>query len=146
MSEDRLEKSLRTDQWTISTLHDHLTMLINEMDRRIEQRFESQEAATRSAMQAAKEAVDKAERLATIRADQQNEWRATVGDITGQMLTKAEYEIAHQNLVERLNYEANAQSLNVGARQGMSQTVTWVIAGSIAVMGVVFGIVEMLSR
>lgn len=143
MTVDRLEKALSSDQWTVNTLHDHLTMMITELDKRIEQRFMAQESATRAAMAAAKEAVDKSEKLATTRAEAQNEWRGTLDDIVGRMLSKEEYNIAHENLVQRLNYEAEAQSSNRGARQGMTQTVTWVIAGSIAVMGITFGLLEL---
>ena len=143
MTEDRLQKALSTDQWNVNSLHDYLTMLIKELDKRIDQRFTSQEAATKAAMQAAKEAVDKAEKLATTRADSQNEWRGTLDDIVGRMLSKDEYEIAHQNLVQRLDYESKAQASSAGARLGMTQTITWVIAGSIAIMGIAFGLLEL---
>ena len=143
MTEDRLEKALHTDQWNVNTLHDHLTMLIGELDKRIDQRFAAQEQATKAAIQAAKEAVEKAERLATIRADSQNEWRGTLDDIVGRMLSKEEYAIAHENLVQRLNYEQSAQAVTTGARQGMTQTVTWVIAVAIALIGISFGLLEL---
>ena len=173
----RLEKALATDQWNVSTLHDHITQLLGEMDRRMEQRFEAQEKATslafaaqekatttalaaadmatHAAMAAAEKAVLKAEALATQRAEQaetlaserakqQNEWRQTVSDITGTMLSKAEYEVAHGNLIERMGYENSLQAKNEGARMGTSQTITWVIAGCIATIGVVFGVLELL--
>ena len=143
---DRLERALSSNTWTINSLHDHLTMLIGELDRRIEQRFVAQEAATKAAMLAAREAVEKAEKLATTRADAQNEWRGTLDDVVGRMLSKEEYNIAHQNLVDRLSYETEAQSASRGARQGMTQTVTWVIAVAIALMGVSFGLVELFTH
>lgn len=146
MIEDRLEKALNTDQWNVNTLHDHLTMLISELDKRIDQRFAAQEAATKAAMLAAKEAVDKAEKLASTRADAQNEWRATLDDIVGRMLSKEEYNIAHENLVQRLNYENDIVSKGVGQRAGMAQTLTWVIAGSIAIVSLGFGLIEMFTH
>jgi hypothetical protein len=115
----RLDHALTTDKWTLGALKDYFDMRFSDFTDRIEDRFrsqekaveaafKSQESATRAALVSAKEAVDKAEKLATARAEAQNEWRATVGDIIQE---------------------------NKGHHSGVDATVAWVIAVAAVLIG-----------
>ena len=80
----RVAKALASGEWTVSALHDHIETVLYLMEQRNQDRFASQERTTAAALKAAAKAVEKAERLADIRAASQNEWRGTVSDIIAQ--------------------------------------------------------------
>lgn len=78
--------------WTVDTGLAHLQMAIDEADRRYEQRFVAQEKAVAFALDAAKEAVLKAEIASEKRFDSVNEFRQTLSDQTNTFLPRAEAE------------------------------------------------------
>lgn len=127
--------------WTTETLYKHFSCMLTEMEKRLDTKLNDQheatmgafanaEKATGIAMNAAKEAVDKAERLATVRSEQQNEWRATVEDLTKTRISRVEYELSHKALEARLRNMETRADVNLGARSGSSVTIAWVIAGA----------------
>lgn len=98
---------VRSDSaWTVQALYEHTDQRFNDLEQSIERRFDSQDAATKAALVAAEKAVDKAEQLATTRADDQNEWRETVNDVL------ASYK---------------------GEHVGVSSTVLWLLGGVSAI-------------
>ena len=58
------------------SLHKHLRVVIDERDARYQQRFDAQEQATRAALVATKEAINKAEAATNARLALLNEFRA----------------------------------------------------------------------
>jgi len=100
-------------EWTTDTLHEHMCKMFSLTKEDIDDRFAAQAMATQKALESAQLAVDKAERLAEIRAETQdrlaserakaqNEWRASLQDMTSTYLTQAQYDAAHQVLVEKI--------------------------------------------
>jgi len=154
---DRLEKALATDQWNVSTLHDHISEILTQMERRLDDRFTAQETATAAALAAAKEAVTaamaaaekavlKAEALATQRAEQQNEWRQTVTDLTHTMMPRAEYEQIHAGLVEKQAELADRMNVREGQGAGTKSTMVWLFIGLAGFMSVFTLVIDLLVK
>ena len=153
---ERLDRSLASDSWTVNTLHDHITEILAQMERRLDDRFEAQETATKTALDSAKEAVNaamaaaekavlKAEQLATTRAAQQNEWRETVGDLVGTALTRVEYAASHEVLVERIGRTESRLDKSEGTNSGSSKTVGYLFAGIGGIAGLIGIVVALLA-
>ena len=77
--------------WTVDTLHSHVVRLLQESDKRYEQRFQAQEKSVKDALASADRAVNKAETASEKRLDSVNEFRKTLSDQTGTFLTRAEF-------------------------------------------------------
>lgn len=92
--------------WTLEALKEHFQALMVESDRRNQQRFEGQEKAVGAALQAAKEAVEKAEAAANKRFDSVNEFRQQLSDQAASFMPRRE---AEQRLGV-LETQANRQS------------------------------------
>jgi predicted DNA repair protein MutK len=138
-------------EWTVSTLKEHLEKLCRENRRHTDDKFDAQEKATERALASAKEAVDKAERLADLRAKmqdqqaaetkrQQNEWRATINDITGTMVSRSEWESQHAVVVEKLDRLQVRMDRSEGKGIGQGQLLIWIflaIASAVSILGII---------
>ena len=72
--------------------------------------FQTNDKRVYEAKLVADKAIDKAEALATHRAMQQNEWRATITEIMTSMVPRTEYAVQHQILAEKA--ETNAKNID----------------------------------
>lgn len=138
-------------QWSVDTLKEHLEKVCREGRRHTDDKFDAQEKATERALASAKEAVDKAERLADLRAKmqdqqaaetkrQQNEWRATINDITATMVTRSEWGVAHKVIEEKLERLQVRQDHTEGAGMGKNQLIVWVflaVASLVSIIGII---------
>ena len=150
----------RDTSWNVATLKEHLEREIRDLARCMTTGFAAQSEATSKALASAQTAVDKAERLADLRAEtqdrlaeatkvQQNEWRASLSDMTGTYVTKDEYGLAHTVLVEKLDRLQVRLDRAEGQAAGSSKTVNWLFAGVgvlIGLSGFLFAIVELLTH
>lgn len=105
-------------------LIDHVKALLAQMDLRYQQRFDAQTLAINAALQAAKEAVTKAETATERRFDSVNEFRKTLADQSSTFLPRPEYQAAHnatndqiRALAERMN-RADGRSTGHGDSWG----------------------------
>jgi hypothetical protein len=137
----------------LDTLGEHITALFVELEKRMDQRFVAQELATTTALAAAEKAVSaamtaaekavlKAELLATQRAEQQNEWRQTVTDLTSTMMPRKEYEAAHINLVTQMAEVTSRVDTGAGRGAGMGSLVGWIFAGAMTLIALITIILE----
>lgn len=85
-----MPESGRSEDWTLSTQHEYFLRLLEELDKRYEQRFTSQERAILAALAAVKEATEKAEQSNDKRFDSTNEWRRTVSDLIASMSARGQ--------------------------------------------------------
>lgn len=157
MPEDRPYKV----SWTLETLHAHLTKLVEEADKRYEQRFiaqekavgtamvaqdkavqaalTAQEKAVAAAMSAANLAVDKAEKATSERLAGMNEFRAALTDQTSNYMPRVETEQRLNNLGERITM-SNARTDEINGRiiksegqgSGVSSTWNWIMVTIVA--------------
>jgi hypothetical protein len=99
--------------WTIDSLREHYDVLLAQLDRRYEQRFEAQEKAVDAALASAEKAVsaalaaqekavDKAERADEKRFESVNEFRAQLSDQAGSFLPRAEADVRFTSINEKI--------------------------------------------
>lgn len=142
----RLERAEEMDRWNSNTLHDHLTAMLLELEKRMDQRFTAQETATNAALVAAEKAVLKAEALASDRASQQNEWRGTVNDLIQTMMPRSEYEQAHGSMETQLASITSRMDQTQGQQKGASATVAYVFAAAAGVVAIGSLVLTFMSR
>jgi len=98
----------------IRNLDEKFKLLMDEAEKRNGQRFDAQqeavatamvaqEKAVLAAMAAAEKAVTKAEIASEKRFESVNEFRKTLSDQTTSFLTRAEYQVQHQSLSEKMD-------------------------------------------
>lgn len=121
-------------------LKEHLEVLVNELDKRQQQRFEaqqvavkdaltSQEKAVAAALAAAKEAVAKAETASEKRFDAVNEFRQTLTDQTNTFLPRPEYNAQHKALEDRVTDLTDRINTKDGKSSGMDKTWGLILGG-----------------
>ena len=116
----------------------HFSRLLEEMDKRYEQRFRGQECATNSALASAQLAVDKAEANTREWQRNSNEWRAAMSD--------REKTFASQSAVKKIEEElkglATVRDIAIG--KASQSSVLWV--GLLSVAALVVSIVRIFVR
>jgi len=88
--------------WTEETLFAYFQTLVNERDRRYEQRFTAQEQALDKSAKAIALASEKAEVAIERRFESVNEFRAQLADQTVNFMHIDVYEVQHRELVSRV--------------------------------------------
>jgi hypothetical protein len=144
--------------WTIETLAAHVLGLVDERDRRYQQRFDgqdravqaalaAQEKAVAAALSAAERAVLKAEAAAERRFESQNEFRGQLADQAARQLPRAEAAVEFTNLRERLDElqkrieaitvtQASVGGVAVGGKDAFARLVS--VVGLIGVLISIF--------
>jgi hypothetical protein len=126
--------------WTVDTLHEHLDMRLAEKDRRDQQRFDAQTQAITAALQAAKEAVDKAEMATERRFESVNEFRGQLADLVARLLPRSEYESAHRSLTEKIS-DLSTRLDKSEARSAGGWTLWAYIAGGIGLVAAIVALI-----
>jgi hypothetical protein len=122
-------------------LREHLEALINAHDRRYEQRFGDQATAVQAALNAAKEAVLKAETAAEKRFESVNEFRETLDDQQRTLIPRAEAELRMNAIAARVDEVAKVVDAGRSARAGGREMWAYVVGG----IGLLFGILSFAS-
>jgi len=118
------------------SLLDHIKALLDEKDKRDNQRFEAQSQAIKDALQAAKEAVVKAETATEKRFESVNEFRKTLSDQSGTFITRAEFDQIKDATNEKLGVITKRADLLEGRSGGIAQS--WaILVGAITIAGVI---------
>ena len=158
-------------EWTTDTLHEHMCKMFALTKDDIDDRFDAQKEATEKALHSAEKAVEKAERLSELRAETQdrisserakaqNEWRASLQDMTSTYLTQVQYDAAHQVLVEKITNLSHRHDVDFaivrealgehrGRGAGANAAWVWVFLGVGAIVGIggfLFGFIELLTK
>ena len=76
---------------------------IDSHDIKYQIQFTDSKDAVQAALTATKEAINKADQANEKRFDAVNEFRATLGDQQTKLITRTEYESAHDSLAEKIN-------------------------------------------
>jgi hypothetical protein len=124
--------------WTVDTLREHITTVLEEMNSRYEQRFldsktaldiafTAQKELVASALGAADKAVIKAEVAAEKRFDSVNEFRALVSDQQRTLMPRSEAEIVFRSLSEKIDAlrlsERGEKGKSEGTKEGSSSII-----------------------
>lgn len=140
--------------WTTDTLHSHIIRLIAANDDRYQERFDGQQQALKdalvgqekavgAALDAAKEAVTKAEISSDKRFESVNEFRATLSDQARDFLPRKEYESRHEALMNRIDLLEKKADKQAGQSIASSTIIGYIIGGLgivVAIAGVLIAI------
>jgi len=133
---------MRRRGWTIDTLHEHLSVRLAEKDQRDQQRFDAQSQAIKDALQAAKEAVAKAETATERRFESVNEFRAQLADLVARLLPRTEYDAAQKALIEKIDSVASRLDRAEGTKTG-GRDLWGYLAGA---AGLIVAVVALILR
>ena len=121
MAEDQNPPS----SWTPEIVRDHLVAIIAANDKRYEDKFAGQKEAVKDALAAAEKAVAVAERNAEQWRAGANEWRGSMQDRETKFAMRSDLEAIKERF-DRME----------GGGKGMEKMWGWIIAGVMAVLGV----------
>ena len=119
--------SNRFPGWTLDTLREIFLARIDEMDKRVDQRFH-----------AIQDAVTKAEAATDKRFESVNEFRAQLGDQERTFVGRAEYASRHEAISDRLSKAESAIVGHMSEGRGVSKVTTPMWA---AILTVIAGII-----
>lgn len=128
------ETEKQVSGWTVDTVKEYF-----------EQRFTDQDRAVQAALQAAKEAVLKAETSSDKRFDSVNEFRRTLSDQTNTFLSRPEYEAQHKALEDRVTDLSDRMNKADGRGAGLSAGWGY-LAGAVGLAATVVSIILAFSN
>ena len=150
------ETEAQISGWTVDTLHSHLVRMLEERDKRFEQRFIAQQEAIQAALLAQKDAVaaaltaadralTKAESASEKRFEGVNEFRSTLADQAALLMPRGEVSTLISALDGKVSDLADRVTRAEGRNAGVA--LSWAIgtAGIGLLIGVI-GIVMALNR
>jgi len=160
-----MSRKAKKSEWTVDTLKEYVEAMGIACHAHTDDRFDSMEEATNRALHSAEKATDKTERLADLRAEtqdrlaeatkaQQNEWRASLSDMTSTYVPRGEWDTAHKVMAEKLNtlerrHEADLASVrsnlseSKGKGIGQSSVVIWIFLGLTALISIIAVILDL---
>lgn len=120
----------RSERASVDVL-EHVRALMEEADKRYQQRFDAQTKAIDAALQAAKEAVTKAETANDKRFESLNEMRGSLNDMVSTLMTRTESLSMHAATAEKIDHLSSRVDKSEGAGGGLKQG--WVyLSGAVA--------------
>lgn len=126
--------------------HQFLVERLKALEDSVDDRFLAEEKAMHQRWGQLATAMTKVENLATTRADQQNEWRQTVNDIMSQHVTRSEYTLAHQALIEKSDALGRRLDRSEGKGIGQGQLLVWIFLGIASLVSVTGIIIDLVMR
>jgi hypothetical protein len=128
-------------RWTPTTLYMHLLSIIDEREKRYDQRFSDMDTALRAAMTASEKAILKAEHATERRFEAVNEFRSTLSDQANQFITRSEAEAATERNTERIQELTDRINRSEGRGAGLGAGWGYLVGAVGAVAAVVAVIV-----
>jgi hypothetical protein len=101
--------------WTIETAMEHVLSLLQEADRRYSARFDAIQNSTEQSLQAAQQAVLKAETAAEKRFESVNEFRNTLSDQQRNLMPRSEVTVVSGALTEKIQSVESSLSSKIYA-------------------------------
>jgi hypothetical protein len=134
--------------WNFGTYSIHINQRFSDLSLQLQQRFEAQqtsvstamvaaEKAVNAALTAAEKAVDKAEQAQALRNEAQNEFRASLSDLSKLMWTIKEGTAA----LEAMRREVDIRILGVEDKMNMMAKEGANLQGRFTMLGIVWGVV-----
>jgi hypothetical protein len=125
------------DDWTVRTAMEHLEAVIQEADRRYEQRFAAQQDAMRSALASATLAAEKAEANGEKWRASANEWREAMNDRERQFLPRTEAAQIVKGLEDKITSLAQSRDESKGRSMGANALYGYMVGviGALAAVG-----------
>jgi len=134
-----------TSGWTVETLYVHFTALLNEAEKKNEQRFIDQEKAVKAALNAAEQAVNKAEHNAEKWRASANEWRQAMDDREVKFMPRPEAERGLESNAEKISLLTDRLNRSEGHGGGL-QAMWGYVVGAAGFVLVLIGIFVALKK
>jgi hypothetical protein len=129
------------DEWTVDILHAHILAILDEREKRNDQRFTDMQTALQAALAASEKAVIKAEVATEKRFEGVNEFRSMVNDLVAGKIDRAEFMLAIASLRER--YDDLNDRVTRSEGKGSGKDALWAyIVGAIGVLAAVVAVVS----
>jgi hypothetical protein len=136
------------DAWNVTTLREHLDRILADLDKRLDQRFDSQDKASEAARISAKDAVSAAflaaEKAVTVsqaealRArEAANEWREAMTDRERRFALQEPTNTRIDSLNQRVAAVELAQNQATGKTSGISSTEGRIVMAITAVLAII---------
>jgi hypothetical protein len=136
------------DAWNVTTLREHLDRILADLDKRLDQRFDSQDKASEAARVSAKDAVGAAflaaEKAVTVsqaealRArEAANEWREAMTDRERRFALQEPTNTRIDSLNQRVAAVELAQNQATGKTSGISSTEGRIVTAIMVVLAVI---------
>lgn len=113
------------------SLHEHLEQLLEEMNRRLDERF----CALEKALSIADDNANKWR-------DNANEWRAAMNDREASFVRKQEATIVHDNMLKRIDDLEKMRDI----AQGKASQTSVIIAGIGSIIGILLGLIHLFKQ
>lgn len=139
------ETNVPIEDWTTGTLKIYHDEKIAALKEYVEALRTDDQKAVGAALQAAKEAVLKAEIATEKRFESVNEFRKTLSDQTSSFLPRPEYDANHQALEDKIQALTDRVNTSEGQTQG-SQITKGNLYAAVAAVGAILGILVLLSN
>ena len=130
------------ESWTTENLKEHFEGLLEEKDKRYQQRFNDTKIAVDAALAAAEKAVTKAETAADKRFESVNEFRNTLADQQRTLMPRAEIEVLMKAQNDKITALTTNQNKTEGKTVGIGQTLGYIIGA----IGILSGVLALASR
>jgi phosphopantetheinyl transferase (holo-ACP synthase) len=127
--------------WTLDTLKEHVESLLASNDRRYEQRFKDSGTAVDAALNAAKEAVLKAETASEKRFEGVNEFRGTLSDQQRTLMPRAEAELRMGAIESQLAALTRIGATRTGEQKGGREVWGYLVGG----IGILVAVIEYVT-
>lgn len=134
------ETNVPIGDWTTGTLKIYHDEKIAFLEKYVEQRFTDQDKAVQAALQAAKEAVLKAENASEKRFESVNEFRQQLSDQTNTFLPRPEYNAQHKALEEKVALLTDIMNQDKGQEISMGK-----IYAAVGAVGAILAIIVLLA-
>jgi hypothetical protein len=124
----------------LETLFRSLRDLIDERDKRYEERDQANKATVNAAMRAAQDAADKIEKAFLAYKEVSNEWRGTLNDIVGRMATRIEVERQFGEMqckISELRESRSAQTGQNAALEYIASSRRWLWAQALGMATII---------
>ena len=156
MTED-IREQREADARCCDMRHQFLIERLQALQEATDDRFDAEEKAMHQRWNQLGLAMTKVENLATTRSEQQNEWRQTVNDITSTLVTRTEYNAAHQALIDKITnlssrHDADlaivreAIGVKTGRQLGQGQLIIWLFLASASIVSILGIILDLTVR
>lgn len=133
------ETERQVSGWTVDTSRQSLLKIIDDLEKYISRRFLDQDKAVQAALQAAKEAVNKAEVANEKQFEAANNVKATFSGDLSRKLDRTEYDSNHKALEDKIDALTDRMNRKDGVTSGGELTIGKIYA-AIAAAATIIGL------
>lgn len=134
-----------SSRWSLDSLYEHITRVLEELTKRFEQRFADQEKAVTAAITAADRAVSKAETASEKRFEAVNEFRAQQRDLIETFARQDALNGAEQKIERTISRLDTLEGRTAGISAGWVYLIGLVSLGA-SLVGMVGGLIALTKH